>query len=168
MAVIIDPTKLDPKINGIAYQHPSQQCKENRTWTITDANIESQVGESNDCESLSDRCGGDDKDFMKLLAGVAGNILEWYDFAIFGYFGDVIGDVFFPTQPGHAAMVESYLIFGSAFIMRPVGGAIMGYVGDKYGRKTALELSVFLMAFPTFAMGPSHHMIWLGLGQFTC
>lgn len=70
MAVIIDPTKLDPKINGIAYQHPSQQCKENRTWTITDANIESQVGESNDCESLSDRCGGDDKDFMKLLAGV--------------------------------------------------------------------------------------------------
>ena len=76
-----------------------------------------------------------------------------YDFAVFGYFSDVIGDVFFPPQEGHAAMIESFTIFGLAFFMRPLGGILLGYVGDKYGRKKALEISIFLMAFPTFAMG---------------
>ena len=44
-------------------------------------------------------------------------------------------------------------IFEKAFLMRPVGGLTIGYIGDKYGRKQALVLSLFLMAFPTFSMG---------------
>lgn len=56
----------------------------------------------------------------KTLAGVAGNVLEWYDFAVFGYFSDILGDVFFPPdQGGHAAIVESFAVFGGAFFMRP-------------------------------------------------
>jgi len=100
------------------------------------------------------------------IAGIAGNVLEWYDFAVFGYFSDVIGVVFFPEQSGNAAMVQSFAVFGGAFLMRPFGGLLMGYIGDKYGRKRALELSIFLMAFPTFAMGclPSYEMIgWLAI-----
>jgi len=100
-------------------------------------------------------------DRLKALAGLAGNILEWYDFSVFGSLGDVIGDVFFPPQKGHAAIVESFAVFGGAFFMRPVGGIVMGHIGDKYGPKRALEVSIFLMAIPTFAMGclPTYDLI---------
>eukprot|EP00548_Thalassiothrix_antarctica_P008745 CAMPEP_0194154192 /NCGR_PEP_ID=MMETSP0152-20130528/59644_1 /TAXON_ID=1049557 /ORGANISM="Thalassiothrix antarctica, Strain L6-D1" /LENGTH=490 /DNA_ID=CAMNT_0038860093 /DNA_START=120 /DNA_END=1592 /DNA_ORIENTATION=+ len=89
------------------------------------------------------------------LAGVAGNVLEWYDFAVFGFFADTISEVFFPPEEkgDNTALMESFAIFGGAFFMRPIGGIIMGWIGDKYGRKLALEISIFLMAFPTFAMG---------------
>lgn len=105
----------------------------------------------------------DTNSLMQTIAGVAGNILEWYDFAIFGYFADTIGDVFFPAQKGNLATAESFAIFGAAFVMRPIGGMMMGYIGDTYGRKKALELSIFLMAFPTFAMGllPSYEVAGL-------
>ncbi|KAL7567974.1 hypothetical protein ACA910_019682 [Epithemia clementina (nom. ined.)] len=100
-------------------------------------------------------------EFLQTIAGVAGNILEWYDFAVFGFFSDIIGEVFFPPQAGHSQTVESFVVFGLAFLMRPVGGVIMGYIGDVYGRKKALVLSIFLMAFPTFAMGclPSYDRV---------
>jgi MHS family proline/betaine transporter-like MFS transporter len=91
--------------------------------------------------------------FWQDIAGVAGNVLEWYDFAIFGFLGDVIGEVFFPPSSGDIATLEAFAVFGAAFLMRPVGGVLMGYIGDVYGRKKALVLSIFLMAFPTFFMG---------------
>eukprot|EP00567_Pseudictyota_dubia_P014247 CAMPEP_0197439528 /NCGR_PEP_ID=MMETSP1175-20131217/6237_1 /TAXON_ID=1003142 /ORGANISM="Triceratium dubium, Strain CCMP147" /LENGTH=493 /DNA_ID=CAMNT_0042969455 /DNA_START=151 /DNA_END=1632 /DNA_ORIENTATION=- len=88
------------------------------------------------------------------LAGVAGNMLEWFDFACFGYFSDIIGNNFFPpNQGGHAALVQSFAVFGLAFLARPFGGALIGQMGDKAGRKLALETALLLMAFPTFAMG---------------
>ena len=57
--------------------------------------------------------------------------------------------------------MESFGIFGLAFLCRPVGGVLLGYIGDVYGRKRALEISIFLMAFPTFAMGclPSYAQV---------
>jgi MHS family proline/betaine transporter-like MFS transporter len=97
---------------------------------------------------------GDKSDFWQTIAGIAGNVLEWYDFAVFGYLGDVIGEVFFPPkQPGDDATIEAFAVFGGAFLMRPIGGMMLGYIGDVYGRKRALVISIFLMAFPTFAMG---------------
>ena len=90
-------------------------------------------------------------DMRQTLAGVAGNMLEWYDFSIFGYLDDVIGEVFFP--PGSNGDANAFLVFGGAFLMRPIGGLLLGYLGDTVGRKKALVLSIFLMAFPTFAMG---------------
>ena len=98
----------------------------------------------------------------RTLAGLSGNILEWYDFAIFGYFSDIISKVFFPpNQTGHSALLESFAVFGGAFCARPIGGMLMGYIGDKYGRKRALEVSIFLMAIPTTLMGclPSYSSI---------
>uniref|UniRef100_A0A6U6DIP3 Major facilitator superfamily (MFS) profile domain-containing protein n=1 Tax=Odontella aurita TaxID=265563 RepID=A0A6U6DIP3_9STRA len=107
------------------------------------------AGEGGDIESSTGEA-----TLLQTIAGVAGNVLEWYDFAVFGYFGDIISEVFFPPdQAGHNALVESFAVFGGAFLMRPIGGMLLGYVGDSYGRKRALELSIFLMAFPTFAMG---------------
>jgi len=92
---------------------------------------------------------------FQTIAGVLGNVLEWYDFALFGLFSDIIGQVFFPPafEGDNSSLVKSFAIFGGAFLMRPIGGLTIGYVGDKYGRKKALTMSLFLMAFPTFAMG---------------
>lgn len=88
------------------------------------------------------------------IAGIAGNVLEWYDFAVFGYFSDILGQVFFPrTENQDTATIESFVVFGAAFCMRPVGGLLLGWLGDVYGRQTALRVSILLMAFPTFAMG---------------
>jgi len=93
-------------------------------------------------------------DLKSTIASVAGNVLEWYDFAIYGYFSDILGRKFFPPAADEStAIIESFLVFGGAFIVRPIGGAFIGIIGDKFSRKRALELSIFLMAFPTFAMG---------------
>lgn len=96
------------------------------------------------------------------FAGICGNVLEWYDFSLFGYFSDVVGQVFFPpsekvvTSTGEYYddnLVKSFAVYGGAFLMRPFGGMLIGYLGDKYGRKYALVLSLFTMAVPTFVMG---------------
>jgi len=105
---------------------------------------------------------------MQTIAGVMGNVLEWYDFALFGFFSDIIATVFFPpSEAGEndngevdmggeidtTNLIRSFAVYGGAFLMRPVGGLVIGFIGDKYGRKRALVLSLFLMAFPTFLMG---------------
>lgn len=100
------------------------------------------------------RAKSDHVELKVALASVTGNILEWYDFAIFGYFSDIIGLNFFPpNQEGDASLIEAFTVFGLAFLARPIGGAFIGKMGDIYGRKRALETSLFFMAFPTFALG---------------
>ena len=88
-----------------------------------------------------------------VIAGVAGNVLEWYDFALFGYFAVQIGHHFFPADNPTASLLAAYGTFAAGFIMRPLGGALFGWVGDKFGRKQALLLSVMAMAFPSFLIG---------------
>jgi len=102
------------------------------------------------------------QDLKTTIAGIAGNILEWYDFAIFGYFSDAIGKTFFaPNQNGHAALIKTFTVFGLAFLARPFGGAIIGKYGDTSGRKGALETSILWMAFSTAGMGvlPSYSAV---------
>jgi len=136
-----------PSIDGIdGYQLNSKHSDDN-SFTYGDDNGE--MGEKNFGANAPKP-----RSTLETIAGVAGNVLEWYDFAVFGYFGDILGEVFFPpNQKGHSAMIESFAVFGGAFLMRPVGGMLLGYIGDTYGRKKALVISIFLMAFPTFAMG---------------
>ena len=64
-----------------------------------------------------------------------------------------IGHNFFPPNSPGIQVLESFAVFAGAFFMRPLGGAIFGYVGDKYGRITSLRLSLFMMAIPTFLTG---------------
>eukprot|EP00041_Stephanoeca_diplocostata_P026292 m.705791 g.705791 ORF g.705791 m.705791 type:complete len:555 (-) comp22929_c0_seq1:510-2174(-) len=95
----------------------------------------------------------DPKFRRKFFAASIGNILEWYDFAIFGYFAAEIGDQFFPSGDESRKLLDSFIVFGVAFVMRPVGGVLFGKIGDKYGRKRALEISIALMLIPSFIMG---------------
>src|SRR5262245_35724349 len=88
-----------------------------------------------------------------IAAGAIGNVLEWYDFAVYGYFAAAIGRAFFPQQDQVAQVLAAFGIFAVGFLMRPVGGAVIGYIGDRFGRPTALTVSVSAMAIPTFLVG---------------
>jgi MHS family proline/betaine transporter-like MFS transporter len=98
-----------------------------------------------------------------LAAGFVGNILEWYDFAVYGFFAPTIGKLFFPSDDSATSLIASFGAFAAGFLMRPVGAVLFGYVGDLLGRKRALMLSVVMMAIPTFLVGllPTHAQIGL-------
>ena len=103
-------------------------------------------------------------DFKISFISILGNILEWYDFAVFGFFSDVIADNFFapPSTPdSDAPLIETFVVFGLAYVARPFGGAIIGRMSDLYGRKGAVEASIFLIAISTFLMGclPTYSMV---------
>ena len=88
-----------------------------------------------------------------IAAGVIGNMLEWYDFAIYGYFAGQIGRTFFPAKDEVTQVLAAFSIFAVGFLMRPLGGAVIGYIGDRFGRRAALTFSVTAMAVPTFLVG---------------
>jgi MFS transporter, MHS family, proline/betaine transporter len=88
-----------------------------------------------------------------ILAGSAGNIMEWYDFSVYGYFAATIGRLFFPAGDGLSSLTASFGVFAGGFLMRPIGSAVFGHIGDRVGRKAALVLSTMLMAVPTCLIG---------------
>lgn len=88
-----------------------------------------------------------------LMAGVIGNVMEWYDFALYGYFAPIFSALFFPSESATASLLATFGIFAAGFIMRPLGSALFGYIGDKWNRRKALFLSVVLMGLPTFFLG---------------
>src|SRR5262245_39623908 len=86
-------------------------------------------------------------------AGVIGNLLEWYDFAIYGYFAAQIGSTYFPAEDKVAQLLAAFGIFAIGYVMRPLGGLVTGHIGDRFGRRAALTFSVSAMAIPTFLVG---------------
>lgn len=96
-----------------------------------------------------------------ILTGIAGNLMEWYDFAIYGYMVPVLSTLFFPSEDPVASIIATFSAFAAGYFARPVGGVIFGHIGDKYGRKLVLTLSVMLMGISTFAIGllPVHSQI---------
>ena len=88
-----------------------------------------------------------------VAAGTIGNLLEWYDFAIYGYFAATIGRVFFPAESPVAQVLAAFGIFALGYLMRPLGGIVVGHIGDRLGRRAALTFSIAAMALPTFLVG---------------
>lgn len=84
-----------------------------------------------------------------IIAACAGNVLEWYDFALYGYLAAILAKLFFPTSDNLASLIATFGVFAAGFIMRPFGALVFGYLGDKIGRKQTLIISIFLMAIPT-------------------
>ncbi len=85
-------------------------------------------------------------------SGIA-NVFEWYDYALFGHFAHIIGVKFFPEQDQNTNILQAFLVFALGYLMRPIGGLIFGILGDKFGRRYSLSLSMFCMAAPTAAIG---------------
>ncbi len=92
-------------------------------------------------------------DKRSLIAGFSGNILEWYDFTVYGFFATIIGVQFFPDADKTVQLISAFGVFAAGYLMRPIGGIVFGHIGDRQGRKKALVISVLLMAIPTTLIG---------------
>ena len=90
---------------------------------------------------------------IAVIAGVIGNIMEWYDFALYGFMASAISRLFFPEGNAIAALLATYGIFAAGFVMRPLGSVVFGWLGDTVGRSRTMLISVTLMTFPTFLLG---------------
>jgi MHS family proline/betaine transporter-like MFS transporter len=86
-------------------------------------------------------------------AAVIGNVLEWYDFSVYAFVAVIIAKNFFPAGNDAAALLATFAAFGIGFLARPLGGVLIGWIGDKYGRKTSLLITIFLMAVGTVMIG---------------
>lgn len=88
-----------------------------------------------------------------IFAGAYGNILESYDFSIYAFLAPFLSRIFFPNNHPSVALLLTFGIFALSFLIRPLGGIIFGYFGDKIGRKKTLQLSIILMSIPTLLLG---------------
>lgn len=88
-----------------------------------------------------------------IAAGIIGNVIEYYDFALIGFLAVMMGKLFFPSDDPFLSLLGSFGAFAAGMIMRPVGAAIFGHIGDRIGRRYALMASLVLMALPTFLIG---------------
>src|SRR5215216_6167529 len=86
-------------------------------------------------------------------AGLIGNVLEWFDFAVYGYFASDIGRQFFPQSSPAAQQLLAFAVFALGFGARPIGSLVLGTVGDRIGRRALLTLSIALMGGATLLIG---------------
>ncbi len=86
-------------------------------------------------------------------AGLIGNVLEWFDFAVYGYFASDIGKLYFPKSSETAQQLLAFAVFALGFAARPVGSIVLGRVGDRIGRRALLTISIALMGGATLAIG---------------
>jgi len=98
-----------------------------------------------------------------IFAGAIGNAIEFYDFIIYAYLAGYFAYHFFPSHDPVAALIASYGAFATGMIMRPVGGLLLGRIGDRIGRKMALQVTVASIAIPTLIIGllPTYETIGL-------
>lgn len=85
-----------------------------------------------------------------IIGGSLGNLVEWYDWYVYSAFSLYFAGAFFPKGSQTAQLLNTAGIFAIGFLMRPVGGWLMGTIADKHGRKTALTFSVLLMSAGSF------------------
>ena len=96
-----------------------------------------------------------------VASAVIGNVLEWYDFAIYAYFAAIIGKTFFAQSDPAVSLLQSFAVFGIGYVARPVGGILVGRYADRFGRRPALIFTILMMAVGTVAIGliPSYASI---------
>ncbi len=96
-----------------------------------------------------------------IFSGSVGNMVEWYDWYVYAAFSLYFAQVFFPKDSLNAQLLNTAAIFAVGFLMRPIGGWLMGLYADRKGRKAALMASVLLMCFGSLviALTPSYETI---------
>jgi MHS family proline/betaine transporter-like MFS transporter len=108
------------------------------------------------------RTGADPRDVRRAVRGASiGNLVEWYDFAVYGFLATYIAEKFFPSGNETTALLNTFAIFAAAFFMRPLGGFFFGPLGDRIGRQRVLAIVILLMSVSTFIIGlvPSYAVI---------
>ena len=99
-----------------------------------------------------------------ILAASIGNALEWYDFSVYAFFAIYISRNVFVDSGGASALISAFLVYGVAFIARPVGAIVLGAYADRSGRRAALTLSLILMAAGSLciAVAPPYAVVGIG------
>src|SRR6201982_4135645 len=87
-----------------------------------------------------------------IFAATIGNILEWFDFVVYGFFAVTIAEVFFPAGDPTVSLLITFGTFGLAYFVRPLGAIVVGGFTDRAGRKAGLLLSIALMMIGTTLM----------------
>lgn len=109
------------------------------------------------------RTGESEGNWRGVVASTLGNVLEWYDFVVFGFLSIIIAKQFFPSDSEYAALMLTTATFGAGFIVRPLGGIVLGWYADRKGRKAGLTLVIAMMtvAAAMIAFTPSFQQIGL-------
>ena len=81
-----------------------------------------------------------------VIRGCVGNLVEWYDWFAYAAFSVFFAKSFFPAEDPTAQLLSTAVVFAVGFLMRPLGGYVLGRFADRHGRKNALMLSVLMMA----------------------
>ncbi|MFN5716147.1 MAG: MFS transporter, partial [Bradyrhizobium sp.] len=87
-----------------------------------------------------------------IVATSVGNALEWYDIAVYAYFAVYLSKAFFPANDPTTSLLLTFGSFGLSFLIRPIGGVVLGAYADRHGRKASLMLSIVLMTFGTLVL----------------
>ena len=98
-----------------------------------------------------------------ILAATIGNVLEWFDFLVYGYFALTIAEVFFPTSDPTISLLITFGAFGLSYVVRPLGAIVIGAYTDRVGRKAGLTLSIALMMIGTLLMAVTPGYASIGL-----
>jgi MHS family proline/betaine transporter-like MFS transporter len=98
-----------------------------------------------------------------ILAASAGNFAEWYDWGVYGVVATIIATQFFPPGDAVVGLLSTYAVFALGYLARPFGGIVFGRIGDKFGRRRALSLTILVTCGGTAAMGvlPTYGQIGL-------
>ena len=88
-----------------------------------------------------------------MIAACVGNVVEWYDFAVFGALGVVLVPVFFPADHGADLLLAAFAVYAAAFLARPIGAIVFGRRGDAHGRQGVLASVLLVMTCATAAIG---------------
>ncbi len=103
-----------------------------------------------------------------VAAGTVGNLLEWYDFAVYAFLVPTISALFFPAETELLSILYAFAAFGVGFLARPFGAILFGIYGDRVGRRTNLAAISILMGIATLAIGlmPTYDSIgiWATVG----
>jgi MFS family permease len=98
-----------------------------------------------------------------IVAATIGNIFEWFDFVVYGFFAVTISEVFFPAGNPTASLLVTFGAFGLAYLVRPLGAVVVGGYTDRAGRKAGLLLSMALMMIGTTLMAVTPGYATIGL-----
>jgi MHS family proline/betaine transporter-like MFS transporter len=99
-----------------------------------------------------------------ILAGAVGSVVEYFDFAVYGYVATILAANFFSSGDPTIALLNTLAAFALSFLLRPIGGIVFSHFGDKYGRKNALAATILTMSVASGLIGILPTYAAMGVG----
>ena len=139
--------KSDPPPPSEVQAHPAERADETTTPTTDPVNLPTGP------ITVSERQHMNKGRRRVLLAGSVGQFIEFYDFSLYGLSALTLSRLFFPSDNVFAGLLATFATFGVAFLIRPLGGLFFGALGDRYGRRPVLYITLLTIGIATAAIG---------------